>query len=142
MKTEQSRDDGLPTGWLDANTPTCRIKRIRKREGRCYELAMRGCLQAPEWELVHGECNGHPGAGTIGHAWLEFDGEAYCPVLDKTMPIGDFLRMLGAQVHARYMLEDAICLMLRSGHYGPWNGLRNSELAHGQQPLAVEIQAG
>ncbi len=126
MKTEQSRD-GLPLGWLDANTPTCRIKRVRKRDGRCYELAMRGCLQAPEWELVHGECNGHLGARKIGHAWLEFDGEAYCPVLDQTMPIGDFLRILGAQASARYSSEEAICLMLRSGHYGPWNDLPNSE---------------
>lgn len=128
MKTEQNRDDGLPIGWLDANTPTCRIKRIRKREGRCYELAMRGCQQAPEWELVHGECNGHSGARKIGHAWLEFDDEAYCPILDKTMPIGDFLRILGAQAYARYSSEDAICLMLRSGHYGPWNDLTTLEL--------------
>lgn len=127
MKSEQNRDDGLPMGWLDANTPTCRIKRIRKREGRCYELAMRGCRQAPEWELVHGECNGHAGAGKIGHAWLEFDGEAYCPVLDKAMPVGDFQRILGARAYARYSSEDAICLMLRSGHYGPWNDLPNSE---------------
>src|SRR5574338_240597 len=121
-------------GWTPTRA-TCRNKRIRKREGRCYKLAMRGYLQAPEWELVHGECNGHSGARKIAHPWLEFDGEAYCPVLDKTMPIADFLRILGARVHARYSSEDAICLMRRSGHYGPWNNLPNSDCAHGQQTL-------
>lgn len=79
-------------------------------------------MQAPEWELIHGECNGHSG-GKIGHVWLEFDGEAYCPILDTTMPIGEFLRTLGARVHARYSSEDAAILMLRFGHYGPWGDL-------------------
>lgn len=122
MKPEPYGDDLRPIGWLDSDTPTCRIKRLRKREGWCYELAMRGCMQAPEWELVHGECNGHSG-GKIGHAWLEFDGEVYCPALDRTMPITDFLRRLGARVHARYSFEEAMCLKLRSGHYGPWDDL-------------------
>jgi hypothetical protein len=66
-------------GWLDDGTPTSRVPRLRKREGRCYELALRGCLKASEWELVHGECIDKFG-NRIGHAWLEFDGESYCPV--------------------------------------------------------------
>lgn len=61
--------------WRDDGMPTCRIPRLRKREGRCYELGLRGCLQAPEWKLVHGTCNGHNGT-RIGHAWLEFDAKA------------------------------------------------------------------
>ena len=41
-----------PLGWHSNGNPTCRIPRLRKREGRCYELAIRGCLQAPEWKLA------------------------------------------------------------------------------------------
>lgn len=123
MKSEPAGNNPRPIGWLNSDSPTCRIKRIRKREGRCYELAMRGCLQAPEWELVHGECNSRAGSGKIGHAWLEFDGEAYCPVLDTAMPTGEFLRTLGARSHARYPSEEAAVLLLRSGHYGPWDEL-------------------
>lgn len=121
MKPESNRDHQVvPLGWLNEKTPTCRIKRIRKREGRCYELAMRGCLQAPEWELVHGECHGRSG-GEIGHAWLEFDGEAYCPVLDQCMPIALFVRRLGAVAHARYSAENVRFLRVKYRHEGPWN---------------------
>lgn len=123
MKPEPYKGDRRRIGWLDRDTPTCRIKHLRKREGRCYELAVRGCMQAPEWELVHGECNARSGVGKIGHAWLEFDGEAYCPVLDDTMPVSVFLQVLGARTHARYPSEDAAILMLKSGHYGPWSDL-------------------
>ena len=122
MRPEADRNGRPLIGWLDRDTATCRTKRIRKRAGRCYELAMRGCMQAPEWELVHGECDVRSG-GQIGHAWLEFDGEAYCPVLDDTMPVSVFLRVQGARTHARYSSEDAAILMLRSGHYGPWSDL-------------------
>lgn len=106
-------------GWRDGAIPTCRILRLRQREGRCYELALRGCLQAPEWDLVHGECNGDNGT-RIGHAWLEFDGEAYCPVLDVCTPIQVFEKQLGAVPHARYTAQDALIMKLRHRHMGPW----------------------
>lgn len=122
MKPEPSCGDQIRLGWLNGQMPTCRIKRIRNREGRCYELAMRGCLQAPEWELVHGECHGHSG-GKIGHAWLEFDGEAYCPVLDQCMPTALFVRRLGAVAHARYSAEDVMFLRVKYRHDGPWDDL-------------------
>ena len=120
MKPESNRDNQVvPLGWLNEKTPTCRIKYIRKREGRCYELAIRGCLRAPEWELVHGECNGRSG-GRNGHAWLEFDGEAYCPVLDQCMPIALFVSRLGAVSYARYSAEDVMFLRVKYWHGGPW----------------------
>ena len=110
----------LVLGWRDDGTPTCRIPRLRKRESRCYELALRGCLQAPEWELVHGECNGHGGT-RIGHAWLEFDGEAYCPVLDVCLPFPVFERRLGAVAHMRYSADEVLFLQVRYQHSGPRN---------------------
>ena len=116
MHTDQS----VPLGWRDDGTPTCRISRLRKRDGRCYELSLRGCLQAPEWELVHGECHGHNGT-RIGHAWLEFDGEAYCPVLDECLPIPVFVFRLGASVHARYTADEVLFMKLSHRHMGPWN---------------------
>lgn len=106
-------------GWREDGTPTCRIPRLCKREGRCYELALRGCLRAPEWELVHGECHGHNGM-RIGHAWLEFDGEAYCPVLDECLPIPVFVSRLGATEHVRYTADQALFMKLRHRHMGPW----------------------
>ena len=108
-----------PLGWHPNGNPTCRIPRLRKREGRCYELAIRGCLQAPEWKLVHGECHGHNGI-RIGTAWLEFDNVAYCPVLDVCLPVVVFERRLGAVVHARYTADEVLFLQVRFGHAGPW----------------------
>ena len=120
MGTESSKLSPLTAlGWRDDGMPTCRIPRLRKREGRCYELALRGCLQAPEWELIHGECNGHNGT-RIGHAWLEFDGEAYCPVLDECLPIPVFVSRLGATEHVRYTADEALFMKLRHWHMGPW----------------------
>ncbi len=116
MPTDQS----TPFGWHPNGTPTCRIPHLRKRQGRCYELALRGCLQAPEWELVHGECHGYNGTH-IGHAWLEFDGEAYCPVLDECLPIPVFVSRLGASVHARYTADEVLFMKLRHRHMGPWD---------------------
>ena len=109
----------VPLGWYPNGNPTCRIPRLRKREGRCYELALRGCLQAPEWELVHGECNGHNGT-RIGHAWLELDGEAYCPVLDLCIPIPIFEKRLQAIAHVRYTADEVLFMKLRHRHMGPW----------------------
>ena len=106
-------------GWHPNGNPTCRIPRLRKREGRCYELALRGCLQAPEWALVHGECNGHGGT-RIGHAWLEFDGVAYCPVLDLCMPTSMFEKRLQAIAHVRYTADEVLFMKLRHRHMGPW----------------------
>ena len=108
-----------PLGWHPNGNPTCRIPRLRKREGRCYELAIRGCLQATEWKLVHGERPGHNGT-RIGHAWLEFDNVAYCPVLDLCMPIPMFEKRLRAIAHARYTTDEVLFMKMRHRHMGPW----------------------
>ena len=107
-------------GWLDDGSPTCRIPRLRKREGRCYELALRGCLKASEWELVHGECIDKFG-NRIGHAWLEFDGEAYCPVLDNCMASVFFYKKLQATTITRYSMIEALIMHLHHQHAGPWH---------------------
>ncbi len=60
--------------------------RVRRRQGRCYELAFKGLLAAPEWTLVHGTVSNRSAAADqsnaerIEHAWLERDGQVYCPV--------------------------------------------------------------
>jgi hypothetical protein len=91
-----------------------------KREGRCYELAFQGCFRAPEWTLVHGECDG-PHHSRIGHAWLELDGMAYDPSVDKLRSVAEHARIYGAASWVRYSREDACRLMVSCGHYGPWD---------------------
>lgn len=99
---------------------TCRLPRVRKRIGRCYELAYRGQAVGTEWALVHGEVAGPPDIGRIGHAWLEFDGWVYCAVLDAAMPRAEFYRKYGATPHVTYGRHAAATLASQFRHYGPW----------------------
>jgi len=99
---------------------TCRLPRIRKRIGRCYELAYLGQEVGTEWVLVHGEAAGPPKIGRIGHSWLEFDGWVYCAVLDEAMPRAEFYRKYGAIPQATYGRRAAAALVAQFGHFGPW----------------------
>ena len=101
--------------------PECRVPRLRKRAGRCYELSFRGILQAHDWVVVHGTCNGPPGVGTIGHAWLERDGMVFCPSADKSFQLHEFIRTHSAVGIARYSFADACAMVGEFRHYGPWH---------------------
>jgi hypothetical protein len=108
----------------DAPDLTCRIPRLRKRDGRCYELAWNGCMQGEEWKLIHGEVNGPIGIARMGHAWLEFDGWAYDPVLDKVMRANVYAYIHKAMVHKKYSKVQAANKAIETGHHGPWGKLR------------------
>jgi hypothetical protein len=62
------------------------LKRVRKRKGRCYELALKVMLDEPGakcFTLVHGRVRGPDGRLT-GRAWILVDGgRVYDPVLDR-----------------------------------------------------------
>lgn len=105
---------------ISQKAPACRIPRLRRRDGRCFELAFRGCLRAQEWTLVHGECNGPPGVGSIIHAWLEFDGHAYCPTNDLLLPVEEYERVFGAVARYRYSFQEASRKLAEYRRYGPW----------------------
>ena len=107
-----------------------RLKRIRKRAGRCYELAHWGLMQASDhglsdhFVLVHGEINGPPDlAPRTGHAWLEskVDPIVYDAVKDKTMPIDDYYRLLNPTNTTKYAVREAANMAVKTGHYGPWS---------------------
>jgi hypothetical protein len=100
--------------------PACRIPRLRKRHGRCYELAFRGACRAQEWLIVHGECVGPLGCGRMGHAWLQSGESVYDPVLDRTYNLEDYRTQFAAVEHARYTFLAASRQASSSGHVGPW----------------------
>ena len=91
----------------------------RKFAGRCYQLAYLSLLINPEWQLVHGSTRGANGS-TVGHAWLEFDGMVYDPVLDVEMTARDFAEQYAASTTAIYSVQEATRATIKFGHYGPW----------------------
>ena len=94
---------------------------LRRRKGRCYELAYRGVQQANEWRLVHGEVDGPPGHERIGHAWLELGETAYNPTDDTFHPCWRFRIMLRATPIAFYPIGAAHEKAAQFGHFGPWH---------------------
>lgn len=120
MKRMKQQDEISVLTSGPAPNLTCRIPRLRKRHGRCYELAWSGCMQGKEWELIHGEVNGPPGVARMGHAWLEFDGWAYDPVLDKVMRANVYAHKYKAVVHKKYSAVQAANKAGETGHHGPW----------------------
>lgn len=100
--------------------PSCRVPRLKKREGRCYELAFWGAARAPEWVIVHGECVGPYGLGRMGHAWLEHAGVVYDPVLDKLFDASEYEARVEAIAHARYTYLQACEYAAEARHLGPW----------------------
>jgi hypothetical protein len=98
----------------------CRLPRVRKRIGRCYELSYAGLLQAPSWILVHGYV-AHAREVECGHAWLERDGLVYDAVLDELMPASVYRAHVCATELKRYTSVEAAREMLRTGHSGAWH---------------------
>ena len=97
-----------------------RIKGLRKRVGRCYELCGRAALTRPDWSLVHGfvvmrdRC--------MGHAWLERDGWVYDAVLDQVMRSEQYASDFKADERARCPGGQSVSgKVLVYGHWGPWN---------------------
>lgn len=90
--------------------------RARNRQGRCFELSLKGQLLDPSWTLVHGSI-----FGWIGHAWLIKDGTVYDPVLDQYLTQIENGQMREAVVERTYQLKEAAGLCASAGHYGPWH---------------------
>ena len=97
--------------------PECRVPRLRKRAGRCYELACKGQSQAPSWTLVHGWLDYGP---AIGHAWLEKEGNVFCPTSDAVFTIPAYYALHHARVIAKFSRIQACVCLIKSNHYGPW----------------------
>jgi hypothetical protein len=103
------------------------LKRIRKRTGRCYELACKVMLEEPDAErftLIHGRtgfCEGDP-YPTRHHAWIDMNnGQIYDPVIDRYMTMDDYVALHGVvEIDDRYTKDEAVRMMLDTKHYGRW----------------------
>jgi hypothetical protein len=98
------------------------LERVRKREGRCYELAWRVMCDEPgadHFTLVHG-C---AGPNLIGHAWIDLnDGHVYDPVRNEYVLAADYAAFMGGAVtDHRYTRLEAMTVSAAAGHYGPWH---------------------
>lgn len=97
--------------------------RARSRQKRCYELAGRGQMRAPDWLLVHGTVTWDLGDGTyvrFPHAWLELNAVVYCPTVDKFFSKKDYRRIHRARPWRRFTSLQAARMMLKHGVYGPF----------------------
>jgi hypothetical protein len=75
-------------------------KIARKRSGRCYELSYILLLDlgAPAI-LLHGSITDMPGGDNwIRHAWLEMGGNVYDAVLNKAMPVAQYVALRRARL--------------------------------------------
>src|ERR1035437_3222303 len=102
------------------------ISRLRKRHGRCYELALRVMLHEPGAErftLIHGRISQIKNDDyLINHAWINLnDGRIYDPVLDKYIPAVEYLATRCAVIERQYTHEEAMSISVKAGHYGPWH---------------------
>ncbi len=101
------------------------LRRVRRRHGRCYELAFRAVIEAPETQdlkLVHGSAVLNPAAGErINHAWVLLPGSrVYDPVLDQCFTERGFAERHKAVVSRVYTRMEAAQTLLENNHYGPW----------------------
>ena len=102
-------------------TPSC-LRRVRKRQGRCYELASRVVLREPGSgrTLIHGHLHAKVPSVPYSHAWLERDGEVYDPVQDLWFSITQFVMMYEAVIDHSYSAKEAAVAVAEHGHHGPW----------------------
>lgn len=103
--------------------PKCRLPRIKNRAGRCYELACKGLMRAPDWLLVHGRY-GHD--VSLGHAWLLREGQIFCPTYDRLFEEQLYYAFANAVPEVTYTHVDAAVNIVRQGHYGPWERMADS----------------
>ena len=91
------------------------------RLGRCYELAGRYVMDNAGTQLVHGSIQGM-GNPRIDHAWaVTSDGQIYDAVLDEEFDPVAHLHFFSAEEHIVYERFEAMALMAKHKHWGPWD---------------------
>jgi hypothetical protein len=97
------------------------LKRIRKRWGRCYELAWKVMAYeagAKDFRLVHGKIVVH--GVPIDHAWIALpDGRIYDPVFDEYSAPQDYAKRYTAEV--TYTQKETMHNVATHRHYGRWH---------------------
>src|SRR5262245_299665 len=103
------------------------LRRVRKRQGRCFELAFKIMFEEPGAErftLIHGGvCFQHPASeNMVAHAWVELgDGRIFDPVLNEYMSRSAYTAKMHAVIERQYNRLQAIKLMAETRHTGPWH---------------------
>jgi len=95
----------------DCGAVSPRLRRIRKRSGRCFELAAKGQQQDPTWTLFH----------WVIRAWLVRGDEVYDAVLDKFMSVDQYTGQERAVPERTYSLKEAARMICDAGYWGPWH---------------------
>ena len=95
---------------------------VRKRQGRCYELAYKVLMDEPDVPgllLVHGTVV--EVRTRISHAWLMLpDGRAYDPVLKRYFSAREYVGRFEAIADRSYTPKEAAEAALHHKHFGPW----------------------
>jgi hypothetical protein len=116
------------------------LQRIRKRQGRCYELVGRVMLYeegSEAFTLVHGVVNSGFAWRRVEHAWIELpDGRVYEPVLNEYMDKAGFDSRAKPSECQRYTLKQAVRLIGYGGNFGPWTD--SERLAYAGAPAKGE----
>jgi hypothetical protein len=120
---------------MNRASPKC-LRRISRRDKRCYELAFRVIFQEPgaeNWTL----CHGFKSFGiAIPHAWIETDdGLAYDTTLDSWETAEDYRKT--AVVFRTFTRDESLTLLGAEGHYGPWYS--NEELAESYPSMLAKL---
>jgi hypothetical protein len=93
--------------------------------GLCYTAALKWIKVTSDrsWSLVHGTVFSGEVDKRIQHAWCERGDK----IVDLVMPVGHriidrerYYQILQPQVHKRYSSDDAIFLVIKNRHDGPW----------------------
>jgi hypothetical protein len=94
--------------------------------GHCYRVAMNWII-APEnkdWILVHGTVWSNKCGKRIDHAWCERDGFIFDltqTVEARHLKLEEFHRIAQAEVRKKYSTVDALELVKKYRHCGPWD---------------------
>jgi len=89
-------------------------------KGDCFANANK-CVQAyPDATVVHGTVRF--ASGKRGpHAWLETNGDVIDPTAGARLDRQSYYEAVEAKPEARYSQVEALLLMLREKHHGPWH---------------------
>jgi hypothetical protein len=106
---------------MDNHPQDIKTKRVKKRDGRCFELALREIMYNEEfsaWKLVHGvTCPPHD----LSHAWLESDAEAWDPNRNEFFTKQAYHELIKPKCFVAYSMEEACREVVKNGHSGPWD---------------------
>jgi hypothetical protein len=114
---EGRRMNGIPP------LPSDVLRRVRKRPGRCYELAFRVVFENPDdmdLLLVHGRARFLDFELPFDHAWVVQGDKVYDPVMDIWMPEVVHDRDWAAVPEAVYSKVQAARLLSMTKRYDPW----------------------